>query len=84
MHHMKSVSVRDIRYRFSEVEDHLRHGETIQLTKRRRVIARLTPVKPPTRHKSPPDFMALLRKIYGNKIAKISGADMISEQRGRY
>ncbi len=62
----------------------MRNGETIQVTKRRRVIARLEPVKSSPRRKGPPDFIALLKKIYGNKIAKISGADLISEQRGRY
>ncbi|HLY63739.1 MAG TPA: hypothetical protein VKV95_23610 [Terriglobia bacterium] len=81
---MKTASVRDLRYRFPEVEARLRHGEEIQITKRRRVIARLVPVKHPRKRKSPPDFMAILKRIYGTKMSKTTGADLVSEMRGRY
>ena len=40
---MRKVSVRDLRYRFSAVEDALRRGEEIQITRRERVVARLLP-----------------------------------------
>lgn len=83
MYHMKSASVRDLRYRFSRVEDLLREGNEIQITKRRRVIARLLPAKrsAPSRR---PDFLARLRKIYGNKVLQVSGAEVLAEERGRY
>jgi len=38
MHHMKKATVRDLRYRFSVVEDLLRDGEEIHITKRKRFI----------------------------------------------
>ena len=62
MYHMRKATVRDLRYRFREVENHLREGEEIQITKRKRVIARLVPAKPavPSRR---PDFLARLKKI---------------------
>jgi antitoxin (DNA-binding transcriptional repressor) of toxin-antitoxin stability system len=83
MHHMRKATVRDLRYRFSEVEDLLREGEEIQITKRKRVIARLVPFKPeaPSRR---PDFLARLKKIYGDKRLKVSGAELLSRERGRY
>jgi antitoxin (DNA-binding transcriptional repressor) of toxin-antitoxin stability system len=82
MYHMKKASVRDLRYRFRVVEDLLREGEEIQITKRRRVIAHLTPVKPsgPPRL---PDFLARLKKIY-RKPVKVSGAELVSRERDRY
>lgn len=43
MYHMKTVSVRDLRYDFKKVERLLRQGDELQITKRRKVIARLTP-----------------------------------------
>ncbi len=46
MHHMKKATVRDLRYRFREVENLLREGEEIEITKRKRVIARLLPPGP--------------------------------------
>ena len=83
MHHMRKATVRDLRYRFSEVEDLLREGEEIQITKRKRVIARLVPSKPeaPSRR---PDFLARLKKIYGDNRLKVSGAELLSRERGRY
>ncbi|MGH9432684.1 MAG: type II toxin-antitoxin system Phd/YefM family antitoxin [Terriglobia bacterium] len=61
---MKSVSVRDLRYRFSRVETILREGQEIQLTKRRRVIARLVPQK--TANAAPrPDFLARQHERFG-------------------
>jgi antitoxin (DNA-binding transcriptional repressor) of toxin-antitoxin stability system len=81
MYHMKQASVRDLRYRFSEVEDLLRDGQEIQITKRRRVIAKLVPA--PARDGRRPNFLARLRKIYGSKLQKKSGADLLAEERGK-
>lgn len=80
MHHMRKATVRDLRYRFSAVEDLLRHGEEIQITKRKRVIARLLPPKPPA-SVQPPDFLARLKKVFGKKRMKISGAEIIALDR---
>ena len=74
--------MRDLRYNFAEVEDLLRQGQEIQITKRRRVIAKLVPAA--ARVNSRPDFMARLRKLYGTKVLKTSGADLLAEERSRY
>lgn len=83
MHHMKNASIRDLRYRFSEVEDLLREGEEIQITKRRRVIARLVP-SGQAKAKGRPDFMARLRTLYGKKILRTSGAELLARERSRH
>ncbi|MFZ0889079.1 MAG: hypothetical protein WA005_11545 [Candidatus Binataceae bacterium] len=80
---MKRASVRDLRYRFPEVERLLRAGEKIEITKRKRVIARLLPV-PAAALGGRPDFLARLRAIYGDKRLKISGAEMLAQERARY
>ena len=41
--HMKSVSVRDLRHDFPKVERLLRERKDVQVTKRKRVMARLVP-----------------------------------------
>jgi antitoxin (DNA-binding transcriptional repressor) of toxin-antitoxin stability system len=56
MYHMRTISVRDLRYDFKSVERILREGEEVQITKRRRAIARLVPE--PTTPVALPDFMA--------------------------
>jgi hypothetical protein len=43
MHDMKTASIRDLRHGFKKIERLLHRSEEIQITKRRRVIARLIP-----------------------------------------
>jgi antitoxin (DNA-binding transcriptional repressor) of toxin-antitoxin stability system len=83
MYHMRKAGVRDLRYRFAEIEDLLRAGEEIQITKRRRVIARLVPVE---NSKAPeaPDFLARLKQTYGKKVLKVSGAELLARERDRH
>jgi antitoxin (DNA-binding transcriptional repressor) of toxin-antitoxin stability system len=79
MYHMKTVSVRDLRYDFKKVERMLSQGDEIQITKRRKVIARLTPEqsqRPPL-----PDFLARMRANLGDKVLEVSGAELISADR---
>jgi antitoxin (DNA-binding transcriptional repressor) of toxin-antitoxin stability system len=76
---MKTVSVRDLRYDFPKVEQLLRAGEPIQITKRRKVIARLTPE--PAEQRPLPDFLGQMREIFGDKVMKVTGAEIISEDR---
>jgi antitoxin (DNA-binding transcriptional repressor) of toxin-antitoxin stability system len=80
MYHMKKASVRDLRYRFSAVEDLLREGEEIHITKRKRVIARLLPPEPPAQVRCP-DFLARQKKIFGKKRMKVSGAELLALDR---
>jgi antitoxin (DNA-binding transcriptional repressor) of toxin-antitoxin stability system len=83
MYHMKKASVRDLRYGFKKIERLLHQGEEVQITKRRRVIARLVP----DRAEAPrqlPDFLARLRTIYGDKVLAISGAELVASDRSRY
>jgi antitoxin (DNA-binding transcriptional repressor) of toxin-antitoxin stability system len=83
MYHMKKASVRDLRYGFKRIERLLHQGEEVQITKRRRVIARLVPDGAEVPKKTP-DFLARLRTIYGDKILTVSGAELVSSDRSRY
>lgn len=80
---MKTVSVRDLRYDFPKVEELLRSGEEIQITKRKRPIARLTPEPGPEPAGRPPlpDFLGRMKEIFGDKVLKVTGAEIISEDR---
>lgn len=76
---MKEVSVRDLRYDFKKVEQLLRRGEELRVTKRRKVIARLVPE---ARSRTPmPDFLARLRSIYGTRVLRVTGAEIIARDR---
>jgi antitoxin (DNA-binding transcriptional repressor) of toxin-antitoxin stability system len=83
MYHMKQASVRDLRYDFRKIERLLHQGEEIQITKRRRVIARLVPETAQTVQPLP-DFLARLRSIYGGKVLTVSGTELLAGDRCRY
>ncbi len=83
MYHMRKASVRDLRYAFDKIERLLRQGEEVQITKRRRVIGRLIPENSETAGRTP-DFLARIRAAYGDKLLKVSGADLLSKDRSRY
>jgi antitoxin (DNA-binding transcriptional repressor) of toxin-antitoxin stability system len=77
---MKSATVRDLRYRFSEIESRLRQGETIEIRKRKQILGRLIPVR--QKASAYPDFTARARKIFGDKVLPVTGADLVSLGRG--
>ena len=82
---MKTATVRDLRYHFSAVEHLLREGVEIQITKRKRVIARLSPVRPPlATSERRPNFLARLQKLYGSQRLRVTGAQRLIEERNRY
>lgn len=82
MYHMKRASVRDLRYDFPKVEKMLAEGEPIEITKRNQVIGTLTPANV-SKEVEFPDFLGRLKKIYGNKVLKVSGAELIRWDRDR-
>jgi len=76
---MKTVSVRDLRYDFPKVEALLKSGEEIRITKRKRVIARLTPE--PSERPEMPDFLGQMRANFGDRVLAVTGAEIISADR---
>lgn len=83
MYHMKRASVRDLRYDFPKVEKMLAEGHPVEITKRNKVIATLTP-QSAQRRTELPDFMGRLKKIYGDKVLDTSWADFLADRKGRY
>lgn len=77
---IKRATVRDLRYRFPEIEARLNKGEEIEVCKRKKVIARLVPVRP--KLEEYPDFAALQKKIFGKKKARTTGTQLVSWARG--
>lgn len=75
-----SASIRDLRYRFPEIEKRLRRGESIEIRKRNRIVGTLVPPQPlpPSEY---PDFRTLRHQIWGNKVMKQSATELL--RRGR-
>ena len=74
--------MRDLRYGFKKIERLLHQGEEVQITKRRRVIARLVPENARAASQMP-DFLERLRSIYGETMLVVSGAELIAQDRDR-
>lgn len=74
------MTVSDLRYRFSVIEQFLRDGEEVQITRCKRVVARLLPLEPVLTVEMP-DFLGRMKKIFGKKRLKISGAEQIAMDR---
>jgi len=82
MYHMKSVTVRDLRYDFPKVERLLRRGQGVHVTKRGKVIARLEPAGESLPGRPPlPDFLARMQENFGDKVLEPTGAELISAER---
>jgi antitoxin (DNA-binding transcriptional repressor) of toxin-antitoxin stability system len=83
MYYMKTTTVRDLKSHFDKVEAQLRQGETIQITKRKKVIGVLSPPQAETRPEIP-DFKKMQEEIFGKRVAKVTAAELLSEERDRY
>ncbi len=82
MHHiMKQATVRDLRYHFVDIEARLGRGEQVEIRKRRKVIARLVPVR--SEPNVYPDFAEVRRRIFAGKKASSTGTQLVSSGRSR-
>lgn len=83
---MKTASVRQLRTEFPKVLAWVNAGEEVAITRRRKIVANLTPAgDAPKKKPAVPDFRARLRAIYGDKIvpAKMM-AELLADNKGRY
>ncbi len=78
---MPSVNIRELRDT-RRLKAWLRSGKTVELRDRREVIARIVPAQQNASPEHWPDFAARRNKIFGKKV--LSGADLVTEERGRF
>jgi antitoxin (DNA-binding transcriptional repressor) of toxin-antitoxin stability system len=71
MYHMKTATVRELRNEFPRIEAWVHEGESINISKRGKVIATLVPavgaMAPQPRHEKV-DIMARLRETWGERV----------------
>ncbi len=83
MHHMKTATVRDLRYAFSRVSRWISDGEAVQITLRGQAFAVLAPTK--RRKRLPrewPDFAARRGKLFPRSVGGKPLSNIVSEGRG--
>ena len=84
---MKTASVREIRNAFPKVLRHIRNGETVAITLRRKIVATLAP--PPAswtaRRARPWAHLAdRLTELQRQPRLPVSGAELLAQDRDRY
>lgn len=77
-----SVSVRELQQNLKRVMARVERGETIEVTRRRRPVARLAPVTTARPFSGWPDLDARARAVFGDRIVTPGGAEVVVEDRG--
>jgi antitoxin (DNA-binding transcriptional repressor) of toxin-antitoxin stability system len=80
---MKTATVRDIRHDFARVLTWIEDGEHVEITKSKRVVARLVPVKAKHRRVDWPDLAARRKKIFPASVKGKPVSEIIDEGRGK-
>lgn len=84
---MKTATVRQVRNAFPEILRHIKNGESVAITLRRKVVATLTPPQRPKRSsRTQPwaNLSARLTELQKSPMLAISGADLVAQDRDRY
>lgn len=78
----RSVSVRELQQNLRRVMARVERGETIEVTRRRRPVAHLAPVRPAGTLSAWPDLDARARSVFGDRTISPGVAEAVIEDRG--
>jgi prevent-host-death family protein len=78
----RSVSVRELQQNLRRVMARVERGESIEVTRRRRPVARLAPVSPAGALSTWPALDARARSVFGDRTISPSVAEAVIEDRG--
>jgi len=76
--------MRELQQNLKKVIARVERGETVQLTKRRRVVAKLVPVWTQKPAEPWPDLEARTRAIFGDRIITPSPSEELIKERGEW
>jgi prevent-host-death family protein len=76
-----SVSVRELQQNLKRVMERVERGHTIEVTRRRRPVARLTPASAAT-PRPWPDLDARAKSVFGDRVIAPGGSEAVIEGRG--
>jgi prevent-host-death family protein len=76
------VSIRELQQNLKRVMARVERGEVVEVTRRRRPVARLGPVTPIGPIPNWPDLEARTRAVFGDRVIAPGGSDVVREARG--
>jgi len=65
---MKTATITDLRNNFRRLVAYIDNGESVEITRRGRVVARLVPAFDTPKTLVKPDFMAQLKEVWGDRV----------------
>jgi prevent-host-death family protein len=77
-----TVSVRELQQNMSRVMARVERGQVIEVTRRRRPVARLSPVRPVAVASPWPDLNARAKSVFGDRVVTPSASEAVIEGRG--
>jgi len=76
-----SITVRELQQNLKRILARVERGETVEVTRRRKPVAHLAPVKS-TRPLAPwPDLRTRRREVFGDRVVTPGGSDVVIEGR---
>jgi prevent-host-death family protein len=81
---MKTVSVRELQQNIKHVIDQVEHGQVVEVTRRRRVVARLTPARAAPKRVAWPDLEKRARAVLGRGTIEPPPSEQVAKDRGRW
>ena len=84
MSYMKrpSISIRELQQNLRRVMARVERGQVIEVTRHRRLVARLAPMRPRGSLAPWPDLDARARAVFGDRIVAPGAAEVVIESRG--
>jgi prevent-host-death family protein len=77
-----SISIRELQQNLKRVLARVERGQTIEVTRRRRPVARLAPYTVESRPLPWPDLDARARSVFGDRLVSPAGSEVVTEDRG--
>ena len=77
-----SISIRELQQNLKRVMARVERGQVIEVTRRRRPVARLAPVRATAPISPWPDLEARAHAVFGNRILTPGASEVLAESRG--
>jgi len=78
-----TISIRELQRNLKQVMQRVERGQVIEVTRRRRAVARLSPLADKDGPASSwPDFNARARTVFGNRVIAPAGSELVIGDRG--
>ena len=78
---MKTTTIRELKHATSTVLSWVAEGESVEVCRRDRPVALLTPLKRKTSIVRP-DFAARMQAVYGGTVLPVTATEVVAEARG--